>query len=603
MKSSPPIVVWARETPPPAEFPVLLWSSFGHPNQHEDTISLPTFIETNAEVVRSRLLKFLCAAKEVKCSGSTLEESLGTSEGLSTWWLSFPSLKQWGKRQSIPIACRLVAIELIVGREALSQIKIESDNKALASLIHQTLGHSPSLTHRLQRLCMRRVIHPLRALGSAVRFLIQTRSVRPSRDSDFRAGASGIAFFDYFSGVDVARQVEDTYISPYWGIAPNMVQEPDWYHIFPRNVSHKDLVETLRSISHLNSTTRSRHSLFLEPLLFAECIVLLRQYVNQVLVHRRFRRELLHLALHQSRLRLWHVFEQEWDDSIIGSTAFRHLILLKSTDKMIRRIPRYNKIFYLMENQPWELVLTHCVRAHNKGQLIGVAHSTIRYWDLRYFSDRKENAHVVEGSRRPHPDRILVNGEAGRQLLLQNEFPEGSVSVVEALRYMYLQGLRSMPGVVQGHILLLGDFLDHANEVLVKIFREAISNLPDSLNVKVRSHPICPLSELQLGPLSSKLSNESLAELLKSASVVVTTAASSSAAESAALGIPTIIVLDARSLNYSPFRQSDNVYVVENASDLTRLLKNDEALEVEPVDAIFCLDPDYPRWRAELSTV
>jgi len=92
-----------------------------------------------------------------------------------------------------------------------------------------------------------------------------------------------------------------------------------------------------------------------------------------------------------------------------------------------------------------------------------------------------------------------------------------------------------------------------------------------------------------------------LSDLLRRASVVVTTAASSSAAESAALGIPTIVVLDARSLNYSPFRQTDNVYVVENAVQLADLLRKFDELKARTTDAVFCLDANYPRWRNELS--
>jgi len=149
--------------------------------------------------------------------------------------------------------------------------------------------------------------------------------------------------------------------------------------------------------------------------------------------------------------------------------------------------------------------------------------------------------------------------------------------------------------------LLLGDFLGHANSVLVSVFKESIELLEQPPPIKVRSHPICPLTGEQLGGLISSVSLDGLPDLLKRASVVVTTAASSSAAESAALGIPTIVVLDARSLNYSPFRQTDNVYVVENANQLRTLLRDLKRLEARPSDTIFCLDPNYPRWQRELS--
>lgn len=601
MTSSHPTVIWARKSAPPADKPVMLWDSFGDPNQHPDSISLPTFIEHNAQDIRSRLLAFLCEAKHVRHGGVGLEEALYTGEGLSTWWLSFPSLKQWGKRQSIPIACRLIATEIIVGGHNLHRVAVEADDTDLAGLIARSLGRPSSMRYRLSRTFLRRVVHPLRAVGSLGRYLLQTRAMPQHAPDVVTASRSSIAFFDYFSIPSDSSTSEGVYTSPYWGMAPSLAQRPHWYHVYPRNVDHAGVRNALKSITQLNERGGPPHRLFLGRLTFAGCVKILRTYVQQISIHRRFRRELLEFCPPNTTSRLWNVFEDEWDDSILGSTALRHLILLVTTDEMVRNMPRYDKIFYLMENQPWELALTHCVRQHKKGNLIGVAHSTIRFWDLRYFLDERENNFVNAASRRPHPDRVCVNGEIGRGLLLDNNYPADSIAVVEALRYMYLHNLRETAGRSNGHLLLLGDFLDHANEVLVNVFRQALALLANPPQIKVRSHPICPLTTEQLGPLAERLSTESLADLLRSTSVVITTAASSSAAESAALGIPTIVILDARSLNYSPFRQTDNIYVVETATQLARLLGEHQQLTSHAVDTIFCLDPNYPRWRTELN--
>lgn len=599
--SSTPSCIWARHSAPPTDRPVLLWNSFGDSSQHPRTVSLPTFIEQNAQDIRSRLLAFLCDAKSVRVSGATLEESLDTCEGLSTWWLSFPSLKQWGRRQSIPIACRLIAIELIIGPDQLHDIVIEADDEVLAELITRSLAGSSTRRYRIRRAVVRRFVHPLRAVGSLVRYLVQTRAVPRQREISPSPSTPAIAFFDYFSGADQSNNNARTYTSPYWGMAPSLASQPHWYHVYPRNVDYLGVDSTLKSVAELNARTSECHHLFLGRLSLQDCLKIFKAYVHQTRVHSRFRQDLLAFCSVGTRTRLWNVFEDEWDDSIVGSTALRHLILLVTTDKIVAEMPTYDKIFYLMENQPWELALTHCVRRHNKGALIGVAHSTIRFWDLRYFSDERENNYINVGSRRPHPDRIFVNGEIGRGLLLDNGYPSASISVVEALRYMYLHDLRETSDSTNGHLLLLGDFLEHANEVLVKVFREAMAQLHEQRAVKVRSHPICPLTPEQLGPLATNVSSEPLATLLRTTSVVITTAASSSAAESAALGIPTIVILDARSLNYSPFRQTDNVYVVENAAQLAQLLENEVQLKLQPVDTIFCLDPQYPRWQLEVN--
>lgn len=593
--------LWAQDSSPPSDSPVLLWNSFGFESQHPDSISLPTFIEKHADEIRSRLLLFLCNTKFVSDGRTSLEDALITPEGLSTWWLSFPSLKQWGKRQSIPIACRLIAIELIVGSEGLNHLLVETEDSNLRELIQRVIQSRSTPVHRVRRWLYRKVLHPLRALGSLIRYVRETSCIPRDSNKNLSDADMKFAFFDYFGGSESDLDKMSTYKSPYWGDAPQLADDPDWYHIYPRNVDQQGVRGTLEAIYQLNSRNRTTHHLFLGRLSLRDVLSIARNYLSQRSVHRRFRSSLTDFKLKDSGLALWHVFEDEWDDSIIGSTALRHLVLLRTTDKLVQKMPHYSKIFYLMENQPWELALTFSVRRHDKGQLVGVAHSTIRFWDLRYFSDASENNFINSLSRRPFPDHIFVNGEIGRRLLLENSYPESSISVVEALRYMYLQELRMSTQSSKEHVLLLGDFLEHANSVLVSVFKESIELLEQPPPIKVRSHPICPLTEEQLGGLISSVSLDGLSDLLQRASVVVTTAASSSAAESAALGIPTIVVLDARSLNYSPFRQTDNVYVVENANQLRTLLRDLKRLEARPSDTIFCLDPNYPRWQRELS--
>ena len=476
-----------------------------------------------------------------------------------------------------------------------------ADDPQLDELITRVIKHQSFRRDRIEGFLQRSLIHPLRAIGSLIRYVWQTRTLSETRLQHSASGRSDFAFFNYFAGYESDQSTQVEYRSPYWGDAPNLLKNPDWFHIYPRNVDHLGIELTQREIARLNATSGSTNFLFLRKIHVRDFSQLFRTFFSQRRVHRRFRKKLMSFKTEGSALELWGVFEEEWDDSIIGSTAMRHLILLKTTNNLVREMSQYSKIFYLMENQAWELALIFCVRRHQKGKLIGVAHSTIRFWDLRYFSDESENYFIDSKSRRPSPDRILVNGEIGKQLLLNNHYPASSISVVEALRYMYLQDLQPAGSTSTKHVLLLGDFLESANSVLVSVFRKALDIIDNNLLIKVRSHPICPLTDLQLGKLTKSISVEKLSDLLERASVVITTAASSSAAESAALGIPTIVVLDARSLNYSPFRQSGNVYVVENASQLAELLRDVSRLDGRPTESIFCLDPNYSRWQTEFS--
>ena len=593
-------MIWISEAIPPTDLPVLLWHSFGNADQHPETISLPRFIEENADEIRSRLLAFLCDIRFVRHGDRTLEEALDTTVGLSMWWLSFPSLKQWGARFSMPIACRLIAIEMIVGPNLLSKLSITCDDQSLRRVVELALGRQSTFRVRVQDFCQsfRQKLRPLRAVITLVRYVFVLRSIQ---ESGITRNESKIAFFDFLALSNLSSDTSPTYVSPFWGLVPDSYASPSWYYIYPTNVKRRGIMFAKKKLLELNEADGRARELFQQNISVKNFRILLSTFIQQLRTHARFKRVLRNFQESDSELRLWPIFEDEWNESITGSTAIRHLILLFTTEQLVSEMPEFDRVFYLLENQPWELALIHCVSKHQKGELIGVAHSTIRFWDLRYFMDPRENSLINPQSSRPLPTRILTNGEHGTLLLRQAGFPETAVSVVEALRYSHLADLRNSINPENGVVLLLGDFLEHANDNLVRIFRGAYDSLASKPKVQVRSHPICPLTRAQLGPLADSISPLPLETLLTNASVVVTTAASSSAAEAAVLGIPTIIVLNAHTLNYSPFRNSTDVYAIENSAQLKKLLAGSLPLEATPLDGIFNLDRSFPRWRAELS--
>lgn len=594
------MVVWASDSPAPRDIPVILWNSYALEGLHSESISLPRYIEDNAEMVRDRLLEFLHEARLIQVNGQSLESVLILPQGLSAWWLTFPSLKKWGQRQSIPVACRFIALEMIVESSALRDIEFISDDLPLVRLWHRVVHHKDQLYRCSTKRFLAQSVHVLRAIGSAIRYWYHSRPLSANLEAVRHQNSSEIAIFDYLSN-DSFSGSTISYRSPYWGALPDIAPNRQWFHVFPRNIEIDSVRKTSQLVAELNRGTQDRHTFFLGHVDAKDLLTIARNFLRQLRVHFRYRLQLRNLRCTNSSLELWNVFENEWDDSLIGSTAIRHLILLHTTDQLVLKMPKFAKVYYLMENQPWDICLAYCVRKHGKGTLVGVAHATIRFWDLRYFSDQRDNSILDPSVTKPHPDRILVNSRLAERLLHENGFPEHAVGVVEALRYTHLEDLRSTERPLRPMAVLLGDFFDHANTSLLTMFRTAYSQLESKPDLLIRSHPICPLPEELLGEFKIYLSDQPLPELLRVATLVVTTAASSSAAESAALGIPTVVVLDGRTLNYGPFRGTNEVHTVENAHQLAAFLASSGRFQSAEPKSIFVLDSNYPRWRREIS--
>ena len=75
---------------------------------------------------------------------------------------------------------------------------------------------------------------------------------------------------------------------------------------------------------------------------------------------------------------------KEWRDTTFGKSAMKMCLQIALIEDFTKCLPRQKLGVYVQENQPWEVALLHFWRQFGHGQIIGVPHSTIRFWDLRY---------------------------------------------------------------------------------------------------------------------------------------------------------------------------------------------------------------------------
>jgi len=598
-RSSLPTLIWARTSPPPSDTPVILWDSFSYEGQHKDTISLPSFLEENGTSIRAKILAFLNEIKNLSIDKKPIDEALKGPIGPSLWWMSCAYFKRLGDTE-IPFVARLCAIEEIVGYKNLGSITVSSDNKRLRRQISDALRAEHPRSKLVVGSFVRRASLALRAIGSLTRYFLVSRFVHERATEHVSKTPATVAFVDYFSAQSSRAGFNTHYRSNFWADAPNLINNRAWLHILSTNISLSRVRRASIAAHDLSLATHNDHQLGMARLRLRDIRALLREYWRLRLVFSSTTRELSGFTLPSSDLRLWSVFEKKWEASILGSTAMRHLILMLTFRRIAEKLPNLKALYFPMENQPWEFALIDSFRAKTEASLIGVAHSTVRFWDIRYFIDPRENGLLVGTRSQPTPHQIVVTGELSRAQLLDNSYPETSVQVLEALRYGHLNLLKDSVAHELGSLVILGDFVSDSNDLLLDICRNALTLSTYRGPIVIRSHPICPITSRQLGFLAPHLSKDPLLEVLKGASRVITTAGSSSAAEAVQLGIPTAIVLDPRTLNYSPFRSSQQVQSVENEHQLAEILST-KPIRGPRLGSMFYVDPALSRWKQEFS--
>ena len=593
----------------------ILWNAFKRPSDPNNVVSLPAFIEENDRVVRERVLKYLVTIKNAEIKNKTTFQHLTLASGYSYWWSTLIALKRWRNSGNIPFACKIVALEMLMELHNIRSINVESDEPELRSRILECIRRPEPSKILSYFLGLKSLMIDLgcflfllvRALGSFAHYLYETRKVPKIENQS--SLSKQMLFIDFYNASEPTNQGHQVITSTYWGGLPQWLQnnstvQPDWLHNFPENIDNRKIRTATNTLKNRSDENFGSHSLLLFKPTRETIIESTRSYF--LLIKKFWTLRAISKVKYEHSLgtNLWPLFKGEWRESLIGSTAIRHCLLIASVERFVRLMPKYGQIVYLMENQPWESPFIYSCTKHGQGHLFGVAHSTVRFWDLRYFQHQDEHS-VNSEADHPSPHIIVVNGSEAKSLLQDNRWlTDNQIVVAEALRYGYLSTLTRTRTIGKSdlpHLVVLGDFLPSANTFLLTKLHESQKFTTTKFRMSLRSHPICKFNSDETRSFNDSITDVDLKTLLESADVVLTTANSSSAAESVSLGIPTILMVDPESLNYSPFRKTELAQFVTSAEELSLALIGFNDLVSSQIPDFFCLDDDYPRWRNLLS--
>ena len=270
-------------------------------------------------------------------------------------------------------------------------------------------------------------------------------------------------------------------------------------------------------------------------------------------------------------------------------------------ERVVGRLPPQRLGIYIQENQPWEMALIHVWKAAGHDTLVGVPHTTVRYWDLRYFHDPR-SYHRAGRNELPLPDRVAVNGPVAKRAYLDAGYPPDRLVEVEALRYLHL-GRRlperdaAPPENRHVNVLVCGDFLAATNRKMLAWLAEAVRLLPNRIVCRVKPHPAYPMDPDDLSLSAVEVVEGPFSQLLIDTDVVFASNITSAAVDAYCYGLSVIQMLDGRTFNVSPLRGLADVTYVSNARELAEALANSQWPRRSAVIEYFFLEHSLPKWR------
>lgn len=621
------ILIWDVDDPyPRANVTIILWRKYSIESSPY-IISIPEFVEKKADVLRSRYLAWLYELGEVQLCGRRLIDHLQLRANFSYWWMTLIAEKcNYSKSPNISDAIRLIAFTDWADLKHIKRITLRSANEPLAKCMRHWCKRN-DIKFDFQKIAncspdrfpfMRRAYSVLpfvfQGLIWLFYYLVKRFPLRGVGIGEWGKMSGKILFVSYLFNMSPDHIKHGKFKTNYWAHLPealrNKGEKINFIHIYLED----NLIPTAKKAANLIRDFNKNEK-------GGQCHVTLDTFLNFVVIFRALldwlrlvwvgaciSRKLRVKIESISDLNLWPLFQKDWKDSIFGRTSIKNVLSLNQFEFALKALPTQKKGVYLQENQGWEFGFIYAWKSFGHSQLIGAPHTTVRFWDLRYFFDyrcylRKENNDL------PIPNYIACNGGVVKDNYIIGNYPAEHLINVEALRYLHLEkgGKGNISyNTKRDHpirVLVLGDFLHINTRDQINLLVQATELLSISLNITVKPHPNSPVIVTDYPSISLEITMKPILELLRECDVAYASAVTTAAVDAYFCGIPIISLLDSNSLNLSPLRGCDGAVFVSTAHELAAALEREAKLKKPKLyrNDYFTIDKSLCRWIKLLS--
>jgi surface carbohydrate biosynthesis protein (TIGR04326 family) len=617
------VVIYDSDTDAPSyhnDFTLLLWRNFVDlhiPN----SISIPQLVEDYEDLVKTRYLAWIYDLGEMEVDGKRVIDHLAIRHNLSYWWMSLISEKcNFAHSSYITDAIRLMAFDIWASTQSISKVVLITSNHALAECMrvfclrreinfewHYTDDNRGNLPF-LNRIYTALPIF-IQGLVRFFHYFIERWPLRGIGINEWQNSKSKVVFFSYLFNLSPEAIVGDSYESSYWSNLPDYLKQDglktSWLHIYCKSTLLPSPKSAAKVIKKLNKKEKSEqlHLTLDSFLTLSVALKAIRDWSRLIFVGKKLEPYISKVS--SDGLILWPLFTKDWAKTFYGANAIDNCLLINLFGSAMKLLPNQKVGVYLYEQQPWELALINAWNNHAHGRLIAAQHTTMLYWDLRYFHDPRSYKKMGLNEL-PMPNKVAVNGPVVQNLMVKSGYPEINLVEVEALRYMHLSrdkkelNMETEDKIMTKRLLVLGDYVRVNTLRQLNFLARALTLLDEkSLIITFKPHPACPIKKIDYPSINMVTTDEPIANLLPDCDIAYTSATTSAAVDAYCSGVKVITLLDPTALNLSPLRGFSDVVFAASSKDLAEAIMSYEVQTKAGLDDknYFFVDLQFPRWR------
>ena len=594
---------------------VILWNSYQR--YDENYISIPQYIDENSEALRSKYLDWIENLGDLIIGGNSLENHL-LNNNLSLWWLSLLQEKNvFSKSIEITNAIKTLATLEILKNYSFKEITLYSNNLLLKEVI-SGFAKNNGIKLSIQKNLFFTIREPFEKIAnSKYSFIFKgfiwllryafTRYPLKGLGVDSWINTKGkITIVNYTQNLENQSKESQKFKSKYWSSLPNklieMKQDINWLNMYIKDKNLPTSFVAKKKFKKYNFEKNHNH-IFLDSFISIRLInrVFLKWIRFVFKVHPINVSKILPSI---DNVNFYPFISIDWNNSFFGPSLVSNILYLELFNKAFKSLPKQSLLIYLYENISWEKAMIYSWKKYKHEQVIAYAHSSIRFWDLRYF--HSPNFYNRTNVKEYSPSLIGVNGNLAKRSLLKGGCPRKMIIEVEALRYKYLNFIDRRPfnkncnlNSKNIKILFIGDYVNSNNKYMLHLLKKLLSKKQFyNHEIIIKPHPSTPISEKYILGLNFKFSEKNLDILSSNVDLAIASSLTTASIDINYLGLPILIILNGATLNMTPVIENERSIYIKTFEDLLSAVNYFSYTRVTKSlsDTIFFLDPSLDKW-------
>ena len=603
------MIIWDLKKPPDLFADnIYLWNSYDDSKYS----SIPLLLEKNSKNYRSKYLEFIFNLSNKKIDNQNIIEYLLIEKDFSLWWMNKLIEKSPFHSKSIFASLKLLLLADLVNEKKINKITLYSNDKKLHFTLKEFCNDKNIKYYYINKyrrefnLKFSSIFYSLNYSIKAIIYILyyyfkifKFKKNTGEKINYSKADISIISFLAHLNESAFKTGIFETYL---WGKLPsfliNQKNKINFFHIYMNLPKIKKKQEINLSINKINNSINYQgyHQLTDS---FVSINLILKVIKFWIILHFKtynIKKYNTVFRVNKSNLNLSYYLKEDFLDSIYGKEGIMNILWLELSKKIFKNINHQKYGIYIYENKPWEIAMIYSWKKYNHGKLIGVADSTIPFWHLYYFQDKKiyniDNEYSL-----PVPDSVAINGEVSFNALTNSGFNENRIISVEALRYNYLKKNLSEKKSYN-EVLILGDLSSESMINFLKLIEETIKKIK-KINFSIKFHPVKKINLNSFMKSKIKIVDQPLNEILHKFDCVISANSTSASVDAYISGLEVIILYDNENLNLNPLKDYNDVHFVNNSSKLAEILINNIRKNKNSIlrDKYFNINKDLPKWK------